>query len=257
MLDESRRQRCIQAVVEEGERFGVLAAELDAGTAPSGATLDSPVPWIPVWTARDLVGHLAGIHRWSTHILRAGVVTPPPPETRPAPPAQGLLGWYAEGLAELVQALREVPADSPAWHMSPAAGRVAADWARRQAHELAVHRMDLEATAGVPLTPVHPQLADDGVDELLTTVLARWVHTAPFTTADATVRVVSRDTGRSWTVRLAPGEPGTVVITGGGDGPVDAVLEGGATDLLLRLWGRPARVDVSGDPAAEALLRGR
>jgi hypothetical protein len=33
-------------------------------------------------------------------------------------------------------------------------------------------------------------------------------------------------------------------------------LDGEVLDLL-RLWGRPAEVTVDGDPAAEALLRGR
>jgi hypothetical protein len=37
----------------------------------------------------------------------------------------------------------------------------------------------------------------------------------------------------------------------------DTHLHGDATPLLLRLWGRPADVAVDGDPAAEALLRGR
>ena len=40
-------------------------------------------------------------------------------------------------------------------------------------------------------------------------------------------------------------------------GTEDAHLFGPAAELLLRLWGRPANVTVSGDPAAEALLRGR
>ena len=37
----------------------------------------------------------------------------------------------------------------------------------------------------------------------------------------------------------------------------DAHLQAPVTQLLLHLWGRPAEVTVSGDPAAEALLRGR
>jgi len=40
-------------------------------------------------------------------------------------------------------------------------------------------------------------------------------------------------------------------------GTEDAHVHGDATQLLLHLWGRPADVVVEGDPAAEALLRGR
>jgi hypothetical protein len=50
---------------------------------------------------------------------------------------------------------------------------------------------------------------------------------------------------------------GRVIVAGGRSAPADARLSGSATQLLLRLWGRPADVLVDGDPAAEALLRGR
>jgi hypothetical protein len=86
--------------------------------------------------------------------------------------------------------------------------------------ELAVHRMDLEAAAGRPHDPLDETLAEGGVDELLTVVLPRWAHTEPVRSALATV-------------------------------------EGAPVQLLLRFWGRSADVVVTGDVAAEALLRGR
>jgi hypothetical protein len=138
--------------------------------------------------------------------------------------------------------------------MSPAAEKVAASWARRQAHELTVHRMDLEAAAGVPHAPVPPDLAADGVDELLAVVVPRWAHTEPLARARGTVAVTATDTGRSWSVRV---DHGRVGIGPERSGSEDAHLSGSATQLLLRLWGRPADVVVEGDPAAEALLRGR
>ena len=60
-IDERLRQRCVEAVAREGERFGVLAQQVDAGlTAAPG--LHAPVPWVPAWTVRGLVGHLqAGV----------------------------------------------------------------------------------------------------------------------------------------------------------------------------------------------------
>ncbi|MGY1703036.1 maleylpyruvate isomerase family mycothiol-dependent enzyme [Geodermatophilus sp. SYSU D00697] len=243
-------QRCIEAVVEEGERFGLLAREVDAGlTAAPG--LDSPVPWVPAWTVRDLVGHLGAVHRWATAIVRAGSTERP--AAPPQPPDEDLLDWYAAGHADLVHALRTTPPDSPAWHMSPAAEQVAASWVRRQAHEHAVHRMDLEVAAGVPVTAVDPELAEDGVDELLRVVVPRWAHTDPLRTSTATVAVHCTDTGRAWSVQVDRG----AVAVSDGTGDADARLEATAEALLRRLWGRPAEVSVSGDPAAEALLRGR
>ena len=245
---ETRRLRCIEAVGEEGERCGILAAELhDAGR------LDSPVPWIPAWTARDLIGHLGNVHRRATAVLSAGH-TDPPSGRRPAPPRDGLLDWYRAGLTELVATLHRTPGDAPAWHMSPAADPVAASWARRQAHEHAVHRMDLEAAAGRRHEPLDPLLAEDGIDELLAVVVPRWAHTEPVASAVATVAVTSRGTGRRWTVRI---DRGTVGVDQAGTGRPDAAVEGDPVPLLLHLWGRPADVLVSGDPAAETLLRGR
>ncbi|HEX2074754.1 MAG TPA: maleylpyruvate isomerase family mycothiol-dependent enzyme [Geodermatophilus sp.] len=245
-------QRCIEAVADEGRWFGVLARDLQAGALPARKGLDTQVPWIPAWTARDLVGHLGTVHRWATGIVRAG--TTEPPASRPEPPDDGLLDWYAAGLSGLLAALRSTPPEAPAWHMSPAAEKVAASWARRQAHELAVHRMDLETAAGVPLTALDPELAEDGVDELLSIVVPRWAHTEPLRSAEATVGVVGTDTGREWSVRVIRG---AVEVRTERDGAEDATLIAPVAALLLRLWGRPAGVTVTGDPAAEALLRGR
>ena len=255
LAGEALRQRCIEAVVEEGERFGILAQELAAGLTGADGGLDAPVPWVPEWRARDLIGHLGTVHRSATYIVRANTTEQPPAGSRQTPPREeNLLDWYEIGLVELVAALRTTPPDAPAWHMSPAAEKIAASWARRQAHELAVHRMDLEAAAGVPHAPVDLALAEDGVDELLGVVVPRWAHTEPLAGADASVAVTCTDTGRTWSVTVVRG-----VVTVGADrsGTEDAHLRASATQLLLHLWGRPADVTVEGDAAAEALLRGR
>ena len=139
--------------------------------------------------------------------------------------------------------------------MSPAAEKVAASWARRQAHELVVHRMDLEAAAGVPHAPVDPRSPRTASTSCSRVIVPRWAHTEPLTSADAAVAVTCTDTGRTWSVARRPRRRHRV----GADrsGTEDAHLQGAATQLLLRLWGRPADVTVDGDPAAEALLRGR
>jgi uncharacterized protein (TIGR03083 family) len=251
---EALRQRWIEAVVEQGERVGVLGQELAAGLTSASDGLEVTVPWVPAWTARELIGHLGTVHRWATGILRAGTTDPPPMEIPDAPPVNELLDWYGEGLSALVTTLRTTPPDAPAWHMSPAAEKVAASWARRQAHELVVHRMDLEAAAGVPHATLDPALAEDGVDELLTIVVPRWAHTEPLHEARASCAITATDTGRAWSVRM---DNGVVTVVPNRSGTEDAHLQAPVTQLLLRLWGRPADVAVSGDPAAEALLRGR
>ena len=255
LVDAAQRQRWIEAVVTEGERFGVVAQQLAVGLTPSGGGLDVPVPWIPEWRARDLVGHLGTVHRWATHIVRAGSTERPLPEAKQTPPGdENLLEWYETGLVELVATLRTTPPDAPAWHMSPAAEKVAASWARRQAHELVVHRIDLEVAAGLQPAEVDPELATDGVDELLTVIVPRWADAEPLATAQATVAVSCTDTGREWSVSVDHGE---ISVDPGHTGTELAHVRGPATQLLLHLWGRPVDVAVAGDPAAEALLRGR
>ena len=244
--------RLVDAVVSDGERFGVVAELLATGRTPVQGGLAAPVPWVPEWTARDLVVHLGTVHRWVTGILRAGAAgdTSPPPSPH-HPPHDDLHGWFALGLTELVATLRTTDPDQPTWHMSPAAD-TARDWAHRQASEHLVHRLDLEAAAGAEHAPVDPELAADGVGELLHVVVPRWAHTAPLADARATVRVRATDTGATWSVSVRDG-----VVGADPDGEPDAVLTGTAEHLLRRLWGRPAEVDVTGDPAAERLLRGR
>lgn len=247
---EPLRRRCIDAVAEEGARFGALARTLE-----SARGLDVAVPWVPAWRARDLVAHLGGVHRWAASIVSAGTADARPAGARATPPEHDLLDWYDQGHDLLVATLRRTPAHSPAWHMSPAAGRTAADWARRQAHETVVHRMDLERTAGTEHAPVDTDLAEDGIDELLSVVLPRWAHTEPLATATATVAVRSGDSGRTWEVRV---ERGAVTVGRIATRTPDATAEGSAVHLLLHLWGRPVDgVTVTGDAAAEELLRGR
>ena len=245
--------RWTAAVEREGERIGVLAEELDTGRTPTPGGLAAPVPWVPGWTARDLVVHLGGVHRWTVGILRAGH-TRPPRHGDAHVPHDDLHGWYAQGLVELVATLRTTDPDAPAWHMSPAATHTARDWARRQAHEHTVHRQDLETAASLALSPVDPDLAADGVDEVLAVVLPRWQHDAPLAAARARVGVTATDVGRAWTVQVADG---AVRCTAGPAPDADAQLTGTAGQLLLHLWGRPGEVTVHGDRAAEALLRGR
>lgn len=253
-VDEGLRRRYIQTVEQEGERFGVLAQQLAAGRTAAHGGLEVPVPWIPAWTARELIEHLGTVHRWATAIVRAGHADSPPAESPPAPHASSLLDWYAIGLTELVVALRTTPPGARAWHMSPAAPKVAASWCRRQAHELLVHRRDLEAAAGVPPAEVDPELAADGVDELLAVILPRWAHTEPLSSTDVTVGVTATDTSDTWSVTVRRGVMSVERVPADS---ADAWLSAPAADLLLHLWGRPAAVVVEGDATAESVLRGR
>jgi uncharacterized protein (TIGR03083 family) len=207
--------------------------------------LAAAVPACPGWTVRDLVGHLGGIHRWATGIVRTrerGDVPDPPDDDAALGP------WFAEGAAALTAALREADPAADCWAL--ARPGTVGFWSRRQAHETAVHRVDLADALGVP-APLDPGLAADGVDEVATMFFPRQVRLgreAPLTDALA---LVDRDGGR-W---LLAGDG-----TGGVGSAPQATVSGAAGDLLLLLWKRrrldDLDVGVTGDLAGALRVLG-
>jgi len=143
--------------------------------AAGRAGLDAPVPTCPGWTVRDLVGHTGGVHRWAASHLTTGRPGPATAEeTAPlfATPEDGkLLDWYRDAHSELVDALTKTDPGVACWSFLAAPSPLAF-WARRQAHETAIHRVDAES-AGSSVTPVAPGFAVDGIDELLNGFLSR------------------------------------------------------------------------------------
>ncbi|WP_307127289.1 maleylpyruvate isomerase family mycothiol-dependent enzyme [Streptomyces sp. B1I3] len=139
-------------------------------SAVANADLTAGVPTCPAWTLRDLVVHVAGAHRWAGEIVRTRATEALPDEQVPGmdgasgddPAALG--AWLAEGAAATVEALREAGPDTAMWTW--AGERRAAFWARRMAHETAVHRADAVLATGGEYT-VAPDLAADTVTEWL------------------------------------------------------------------------------------------
>ena len=140
-------------------------------------------------------------------------------------------------------ALVDVPDDLQCWTFL-AAPSPRAMWARRQAHETAVHRVDAQLAAGIPVTSCAPAFAADGIDELLMLFVPRRGSTRR---ADppASLAVRCTDVDASWLVHM--GSDGvTTARTTGGDGAACAV-SGTAGDLYLALWNRTGAQDVNVD----------
>jgi uncharacterized protein (TIGR03083 family) len=151
----------------------------------------------------------------------------------PDVPEDGVLEWYRTTLAELVADLRAVDdPDRPVYSFSPAHQR-AGFWPRRMAQETVVHRVDAQQAVGVPVAPVDPDLAVDGIDEVFGVfVPALGADRSPGD--DRTVHLHATDAEGEWTIRFAEGE--VVATTGHDQG--DAAVRGPAGELLLWLWGR-------------------
>jgi uncharacterized protein (TIGR03083 family) len=242
------------------ERQGKLLA-----AAAEQAGLDAIVPSCPGWRVRDLLRHIGYVHRWATGYV-AGQLTDMVPELpeveqlAAGPADDELIDWYADGLAALRDALGRADPGMAAWTFLPAQSPLAF-WARRQAHETAIHRADAELAAGG--WPGYPaDLAADGVDELLIGFFGRDAVQAGAATADPTaaadlgrvlvVRAV--DTQQAWHVGLSQ-DARRILATGRGNRPdhlaADCAISGPASGLYLLLWNRAdavaADVTVSGE----------
>jgi len=219
----------IDALREEGERMAGAVGQADPGTA---------VPTCPDWTVRDLVRHMGGVHRWATGFVAEGRTDAGGPgldEIVGAGPGDAeLADWLRQGCAALVAALRAAPADLECWSFLPAPSPLAM-WARRQAHETAIHRVDAELAAGSTVSPFGAPFAADGVDELLSGIVARR-STNVRAEAPTTMTVRCRDVDAVWTLHLD--EDGVTTTHGAGDTPAACTVTGAAGDLYLALWNR-------------------
>src|SRR5262245_1961551 len=157
-----------------------------------------------------------------------------------------LVGWYREGHAALVVALDRAPDDLACWTFL-AAPSPRAFWARRQAHETAIHRADAQSPTG-SIDPSALDLAADGVDELLFRFMARG-RSLDLDRAWS-LALEAPDAGRRWRVTLHPDgfsassagvEGGAVVPPAeaeeGPDAP-DCLVTAPASDLYHLLWNR-------------------
>ncbi|MFJ6795333.1 maleylpyruvate isomerase family mycothiol-dependent enzyme [Streptomyces sp. NPDC091268] len=223
----------VKTLAREGELLAAAAEK--AGT-------DAPVPTCPEWRVADLLRHTGSVHRWAAGYVADGLVEPAPFPEAPELAGAELLAWFREGHAALVRTLSEAPADVRCWTFLPTAPpSPLAFWARRQAHETTVHRMDAEAALGVEPGPVEPWFAQDGIDELLTGFHAR-PRSRVRTDAPRVVRVRATDTGAVWTVHLSQEPARTVREDARAGSAVPAVadceLTGGAAWLYAALWNR-------------------
>jgi uncharacterized protein (TIGR03083 family) len=232
------------------EQIRVQSEALRAAAVKAGP--EARVHTCPEWTVQDLVSHLARVQAWAAN----GVRTAPDAErpTRPEAPKgwDDLLAWWGERERELTELLDRTDPEAPAWVFPHTVSPLAGFWARRQAHETAIHRLDAEhALAGSP-TPAAvstlvftPDFAADGIDEFL--VMQRFIgERRGWSTQGGRLLIHAADAGRTWQLTLRTGEPfevGTAV----GSGVRDDTTVAGTADAVYRvLWGRPSSAIVTG-----------
>jgi uncharacterized protein (TIGR03083 family) len=228
----------IAALRHNGALMTAVAAELPP---------DASVPTCPEWNLRQLIRHQGLVHRWATAHLRDARTTMLPDDelerTNPLPADADLARWLAEGLAALTAALESAPADLDCWTFLPAPTAVRF-WARRQAHETAIHRADAQAAAGA-IAPFPAEFAVDGIDELLFGFFSRRWGKRPISDQPKRLSLTATDAGVDWLVTVGPERATTVR----GAGAADTRVAAPASDLYLFLWNRlpVSAVDTAGD----------
>ncbi len=172
--------------------------------------------------------------------------------------AEGAPADLASRLADLLAEFGTRHAHQPCATWQPGVDNVEF-WLRRVLHTTAVHRVDVQTASGAPPAAIEPDLARDGVDE----ILQLWFRDR-LNAMGATASTV-------WSVRIDVDDHSWIAGSGGSsmrverlntpvcDGPAstaDAVVKGDAASTYLWLWGRlPDRaVRVGGDFDAVAQL---
>jgi uncharacterized protein (TIGR03083 family) len=238
------------AVQTEGRAFAAAVA-LDPG---------APVPSCPEWDAAALLRHLGLVHHWVTGILAHGATERPGRELPDgvAEDWSAASAWFAEGLADLVAALRDVDPAARVWNFADGGPASAAFWPRRMAHETSVHRVDAELAVagrrGRGAEPIERALAADGIAETVALASARLARSGRAELV-GTLGLVPDDGGERRVLVLAPdrldwADPGAAA---------DATVTAPTSGLHLWLLHRhdPARPPVvSGDPAVVAAWEG-
>lgn len=216
----------VDVIEREGRLF-------TAAIRAAGAT--AQVPTCPGWTIRDLVLHQGEVHRWATIVVRDALAKPSavPADHLGALPADGdLVPWFNDGVADLVATLTAAPDNLEAFRFLADPPSPATFWARRQAHETEIHRVDAESALAMR-TPIEIDTAIDGIDELLTGFVPR-AHMRLRTETPQTLAIAITDGPAVWhlTISDAP------AVTTRQDAPADCTVRGPAEEVYLALWNR-------------------
>jgi len=238
----------IEALRRQGELLADVAER---------AGLDASVPPCAPWLVKDLLRHTGYIHRWAArHVTECPdqIIDGPSEEEilRGGTDDVGLLAWFVAGHAALVHTLATA---DPAVQcpMFMAAPSPLAFWARRQAHETAIHRADADSASGA--TPGYAaDFAADGIDELIMGFGRRRKYQPGSypKTAGVRLHVATADTGDAWSVETREGRLHPRRDAGGTE-EAGCTVSGPASGLYLYLWNRAdaarAGVTITGDPA--------
>lgn len=215
--------------------------------------LARPVPTCPGWTFKQLATHVGRGHRWAAEIVATRAPVPIPMSEVPdgkLPADPELRAQWLNAGAALVIAAVTAAGDDLVWTFT--GNRPAGFWARRRAHEAAVHLADAQLATGQD-AGLAADMAADGIGEWLDLVTANpelaraWPQDGQG--EGRTLHFHATDDGLDgageWLVRRTP----SGIRAEPGHGKADVAVRGPAAHLLLVLTRRLPPTD----PAVEIL----
>jgi uncharacterized protein (TIGR03083 family) len=245
-------ERCCAEIVTQTD---LLAATVKA------ADLSARVPSCPDWNLAQLLRHVGGVHRWIEQTVRGRATAPTSDEQarqlsgRVDEDPAVLAEWLAEGAARLAATLREAGPDAPVWTPIPRGAATPVFYARRMAHETAIHRADAALAVGAAYE-LAGDVAADALDEwlelgALPEILDMHPEKRALLGPGRTLAFEATDTreGASWFLDLT----GDVITWRHGVAPAAVTVRAPLTELLLVVYrrrsARAAGVEVAGDTA--------
>ena len=212
--------------MEPSDHLRALHHGADAFVVAAAGHLDRPVRSCPGWDVADVVEHLGLVWEWAAAVVATGQRA-----ERGAAPADRsdavLLPWARQHAARLEEILGAADPDSDCWTFG--LPRTRRFWIRRQALETVLHAWDVQQAGGRP-EAMDPDVAADGVDELLTVMVPRTLGRDPGRWTGETVHLHRTDGEGEWTVRLGPDGAADVER---GHAKADVALRGPAEALWL------------------------
>jgi uncharacterized protein (TIGR03083 family) len=237
--------RMLDAIGVEGELM------LNTATSAMPHAARAVVPGCPNLTLEKTLQHVGGVYRVTRLWVRDGRR----PEQWQRTPSDGdVVGFVRTGLRELLAELSQHDPAEPCDTWWPA-DRTHGFWRRRMAHETTVHRVDVQAAAGGPVQAIDPELALDGIDELLFLWFGYRLGELRLSSPRRGSVALSA-AGRWWVATFEPGQSIAQRVAEADARSADATVSGDPATVYLWSWGRlpDQSVQVSGDLDAVANL---